>query len=205
MITFEAIGTHWTIDAPDELKEIILKRIAAFDLLYSRFRDDSWVTKLSLEAGTYDLPADAEPMFSLYRDLYKITDGYVTPLIGQVLVDAGYDKDYSFKQIKPLTQPPVWDDVIEYAPPKIIMKKPALLDVGALGKGYLVDIIGSVLEKEGIKDYCIDAGGDILHKNEKGDSIRIGLEHPEDFKKVIGVFNLKNKREGKLCLNFLPF
>ena len=40
------------------------------------------------------------------------------------------------------------------------MKQAAMLDFGAAGKGYLVDIVGQVLENHGIKNYVIDAGGD---------------------------------------------
>src|ERR1035437_4573992 len=127
--SFEAIGTHWTIDIyesisvekENELREKVLNRIAEFDKNYSRFRKDSWINELSLKAGTYNLPADAEPMFSLYRDFYKLTDGLLTPLIGQLLVDAGYDAEYSLAQNKPLSKPPSWDEVIDYHPPQITL------------------------------------------------------------------------------------
>lgn len=206
--SFEAIGTKWEIDiyqvlsADDEAKTLkaIMDRIDAFDLLYSRFRSDSWVTKLSLEAGKYDLPSDAVPMLSLYQDLYEITGGLMTPLIGQTLVDAGYDKDYSFDQKKTLVPPPSWKEVIEYDPnsaaPSITLKRAALIDVGAIGKGYLIDIVGGVIEGLGFFSYCVDAGGDILHKDARVDeahALRIGLEHPEDLQKVIGVLTLANK------------
>ena len=48
-------------------------------------------------AGQYHLPDDAKPMFDLYYKLYAATDGKCTPLIGQVLVDAGYDANYSLQ------------------------------------------------------------------------------------------------------------
>jgi len=199
--SFEAIGTHWTIDIYEDLSDTqksntlhtIHDRIAIFDKNYSRFRDDSWVMKMSHETGTYDLPSDAKPMLSLYQDLYKITNGLMTPLIGQVLVDAGYDKNYSLVQKQELTKPLSWDEAIDYHPPLITIKKPALLDFGACGKGYLVDIVGSVLEDCGIKSYCVDAGGDILHKSYKEDTLRIGLEDPDNLKQVIGTLRLHNK------------
>jgi len=199
--SFEAIGTHWTIDIyeslvdekEEEIRKKIIERIAEFDKDYSRFRKDSWIHMLSEKAGTYDLPADAEPMFNTYRDFYKLSNGLVTPLIGQVLVDAGYDPEYSLKQKKPLVEPSSWEDVIDYNPPSIVMKKPALLDVGAIGKGYIIDIIGKLLEDNGIKNYCVDAGGDFVHKTDTEESLRVGLEDPRDDKKVIGVLALANR------------
>ena len=100
---FEAIGTHWVIDIKEELSlerealllSIIKNRIDIFDKDYSRFREDSLVTKMSKESGEYKMPEDFNKMFSLYKKAYEITDGLVTPLIGQVLVDSGYDAEYS--------------------------------------------------------------------------------------------------------------
>jgi thiamine biosynthesis lipoprotein len=202
MFNFEAIGTKWHIDIYNKLGETessellskIKNRIDIFDKAYSRFRADSLVTKMSREAGTFTLPDDAEPLLSLYRDLYVRTDGLVTPLVGNLISDAGYDAQYSLKQKKKLEAPPAWDEAIEYKHPKLLIKKPVMLDFGAAGKGYLVDLVGKVLEENDIREYCIDAGGDILHKG--AISIRIGLEDPEDTKKVVGVNILGN---GSIC------
>lgn len=195
---FDAIGTSWQIDIPKELSSAdeekvlldIRDRIELFDKAYSRFRDDSLVSEMSKKSGTYILPDDAQPMISLYHDLYILTDGLITPLIGNIISDAGYDARYSLEQKKELEIAPAWSDVIEYNYPKITIKKPAILDFGAAGKGYLIDIVSRVLEKEGITEYSINAGGDILHKGET--PIRVGLENPEDFSQVIGVYTLKN-------------
>lgn len=199
--SFEGIGTKWSIDINEpfskekesELLKLVKERIELFDSIYSRFKEDSWVIKLSKEKGKYKLPDDAVELFSLYHELYKITDGLVTPLIGGVLVDAGYDREYSLKQSREIKNPPLWDDTINFIPPFVEMKNPALLDFGALGKGYLIDIVGKLLENNSIYSYTIDAGGDILYKDSEKKAIRVGLEHPEDFEKVIGVVEIKNE------------
>lgn len=198
--TFEAIGTHWEIDVYQvltplqyqELSTRIQDRIELFDRTYSRFRSDSLITKMSQEAGEYELPTDATPLFSLYERLYYLTNGLVTPLIGQTLVDAGYDAEYSLES-KTLHKPPAWENVMKYDPPRLTLMQPVLLDVGAAGKGYLIDIIGSLVEESGVHSYCINAGGDILHRNVSFVPIRIGLEHPQDFTQVIGVVNICNQ------------
>ncbi len=71
---------------------------------------------------------------------------------------------------------------------------PILLDFGAAGKGYLVDIIGELLEEKGIHEYVIDASGDIRHRGP--DMERIGLENPHDASWVIGIMNVQN---ASLC------
>ncbi len=133
-------------------------------------------------------------MLSLYYELYTRTNGLFTPLVGGLLSDAGYDAKYSLQPNAVLQSPPTWDEALEYHHPKLLVKKPVLLDFGAAGKGYIIDLIGELLEAEGIHAYCIDAGGDILHKNTA--SIRIGLENPHNVDQIIGVCTLGN---GSIC------
>lgn len=192
---FDAIGTKWNVAfnlegrEADALMEKIHERIAAFDKAYSRFRADSLVTKMSKEAGTFTLPPDAEPMMNLYFALNKITFGAVTPLIGQALSDAGYDADYSFKE-KEMRRPPALSEAIEYHHPQLILKKPTLLDFGAAGKGYLVDIVSAMLKEGGATEGVVDAGGDIATW---GNSCEVGLEDPRDTTQAIGIASLKDQ------------
>ncbi len=197
---FEAIGTHWQIDIlqdiPEdvrlELQQAIHTRIEQFDKDYSRFRADSLVTTMSRQTGEYLLPPDAKAMIDLYRDLYEISGGMFTPLIGNVLEDAGYDPQYSL-EAKPLTKPPSWDEALVHAFPKLTILKPVMLDFGAAGKGYLIDIVAGVIKQAGIASYCVDAGGDIAYHHVHGTPIRVGLEHPGDTSRVIGVVELANR------------
>ncbi len=201
-LNFEAIGTIWQIDILEDtskeqeeiLSSVIQDRIESFDKTYSRFRADSVVTTMSKEAGSFMLPDDAQLLLKVYYDLYKKTDGLFTPLIGNVISDAGYDATYSLKQKKELQTPLRWEDVLEYQAPSLVVKQPVILDFGAGGKGYLVDLVSKVIEERGISHYCIDAGGDILYKNTT--PIRIGLENPEDTTQVIGVYELAG---GSIC------
>lgn len=199
---FEAIGTHWIIDLElpakihaEQLFTTVDQRIAQFDKDYSRFRSDSLVLRMAEQAGKYRLPADAQPIFDLYQKLYTVSAGALTPLIGQVLVDAGYDAAYSLEP-KQLQRPPTWEEVLIYNYPHLTLHKPALLDVGAAGKGYLVDIVAEILREAGCKQFVIDAGGDIAVDVLASTPQRIGLEHPDDPSKAIGVVTVT---KGSLC------
>jgi len=170
----------------------VTDRIEAFDKHYSRFRPDSLISEMAQRPGTYKLPADAKPLLDLYAHMYGLTDGAMTPLIGQLLTDAGYDAFYSLEP-GPLRPVPAWDDVLEYKFPNLTLKKPALLDVGAAGKGYLVDIIAELIAGRGIKSFCIDAGGDIVQRDAGSRPLRVGLEHPGVTGHVIGVATITNQ------------
>ena len=201
---FDAIGTKWQVDMPlshadaaaKEFLPRITSRIEEFDKAYSRFRADSLVTRMSEEAVTSALPPDAPPMLALYRDLYDRTGGLFTPLVGDMLSDAGYDATYTLRQKRELEAAPSWDDTFEYRAKEneLVMHRPAMLDFGAGGKGYLVDLVAQVLESMDINEYVIDAGGDIVHKG--SEPIRVGLEDPEDASKAIGFCDVQN---GSIC------
>lgn len=197
-MVFDAIGTKWSIDIlqdsieiVDEIEKEILSEIESFDRIFSRFRNDSLVLKIAANNGVFVLPDIAFPLFDLYYKFYSLTGGKFTPLIGTVLEEAGYDMEYTLKP-KKLHRVPEWDQVMELKFPNLIMKKPALLDFGAAGKGYLVDLIGSFLNKKNISNFCIDAGGDILYKNNLK-KIRVGMENPDNLQQIIGVIEIQNQ------------
>ncbi len=201
-LNFEAIGTVWEIEifsAPKdlgvaELEESISQRIETYDTTYSRFRQDSLVTRMSQAAGEYTLPPDSEKLLGCYRSLYDATGGLVTPLIGNLMSDAGYDASYSLtpKNLSPVR---AWDEVMDFQFPKLTLKTPVFLDFGAAGKGYLVDIVAGVLRDHGVTAYCVDAGRDMLYCNSE-EPLRVGLENPDAPDEVVGVATITS---GSIC------
>lgn len=200
---FEAIGTHWVIDSNEDIspelfasiRSRVRERIDLFDRAYSRFRADSLVSQMARLAGEYELPPDAEPMMDLYHELYGVTGGKFTPLIGQTLSDAGYDAEYSLRE-KSVTRASLWEEVLKYSFPKLTLKRPALLDFGAAGKGYLVDIVSELIHEAGVASFCVDAGGDMRHESESGTQLEVALENPHDPSIAIGTVTLGN---ASLC------
>jgi thiamine biosynthesis lipoprotein len=198
-LQFDAIGTSWHITThiplSVDLKKAIDDHIQTFDKVYSRFRKDSLVTEIAKQEGIYTFPQDAKELFRFYERVYQLTQGQMTPLIGQLLDDAGYDATYSL-QVKKLKEIPTWEECITYNHPNLRVRRPVLLDFGAAGKGYLIDLVGQILKKHDMPSFTINAGGDILHQSRENKIIRVGMEHPEDAKKIIGIAYLGN---GSIC------
>lgn len=204
--SFEAIGTHWTIDIYDaisddaftKLQTGVHARIEQYDVTYSRFRKDSLITKMSQNSGVYTFPEDAPPLFDLYEKLYELTDGKFTPLIGNTLEQAGYDAEYSLeakpdKSTGELTKPRYWNQVLKINFPTIEVSEPIMLDVGAAGKGYLVDIVSELILSQNINSFCVDAGGDIVYRNATGQALEVALENPNDINQAVGVARILNQ------------
>jgi len=192
--SFQAIGTYWSVithaPLPDEVVAAIDQTVEEFDSIYSRFRSDSLVRQMSEHAGSYTFPQSSSYLFDFYEQLYIATDGQMTPLIGDLLVDAGYDDSYSFSPGS-LRDVAVLEDAIDRKGAALTIHQPVTLDLGAAGKGYLIDIIGALLESNNIADYIVDGSGDMRHQGDIEN--RVGLEHPGNTSQVIGVIDVSNK------------
>ena len=57
-----------------------------------------------------------------------------------------------------------------------------LLNCSAIAKGYASDVIARLLEREGVKNYMVEIGGEVTMKgvNQNGKCWRIGINKPED-------------------------
>lgn len=118
----------------------------------------------------------------------------MSPLVGRALETLGYDRAYSLRPSGPARPVPAWDDAVAWNDGVLHTLRPVLLDVGAAGKGHLVDLVGQLLRSGGVRDLVIDASGDIRRWGPG--SIRVALEHPLDLSMAIGVVNLG---EGAIC------
>lgn len=188
---FEAIGTAWQIDTAEPLAPdtaaAVTARIGEFDAVWSRFRPDSVVSQIAVGGGAWVFDEDSRALLDLYVELHDVSDGAVTPLVGRTLSDLGYDSTYSLRVAAQPAAVPAWES-FEWAYPTLFAHEPLLLDVGAAGKGHLVDLVAQVLGEHGVTDFTIDASGDLLHCQDE--ALRVALEHPGDATRAIGVAEL---------------
>lgn len=201
---FEAIGTQWEIDTAGPLavavQQQVTEHIESFDKTYSRFRPDSLVTQLAQapRGGCVEFPDDSQALFRLYDQLYILTSGAVDPLVGRRLAQLGYDHQYSLTPSPGSTRPAPpavrWPHDVSRTGTTIRTRRPLVIDVGAAGKGLLVDQVAALLLAAKVPDFTVDAGGDICHYGLA--AMRVGLQHPLQPDQVIGVVELAN---GAIC------
>lgn len=193
---FEAIGTFFEIVTEQELTKAltdeVIGSIEAFDAYFSRFRRDSVVTQMMKTPGKYTLPAGSDQLLALYEELYELTEMKVNPLVGASLESLGYDAHYRLTKQASTPAPPL--SLLRRNGQQVELAEPIVLDVGAAGKGYLVDSIGRILEENQITSYVIDASGDMLVNGGAGE--QVGLEDPLHEGRVIGQINV---RDQALC------
>lgn len=212
LFSFQAIGTGWEIEtaAPlsDEVQRHILERIDQFDAVYSRFRPDSLIARVASApgGGDFPFPEDSASLFELYDRLHRTTAGAIDPLVGRDLERLGYDRHYSLSpgEETPSTnetarKKPSWSKDVIRQHTLINTQRPLVLDVGAAGKGYLIDIICELLLTLRWKEFVVDGSGDLRHVGSGG--ARIGLEHPFDPQLVVGTVCLNNQSLGASAIN----
>lgn len=155
------------------------------------------------EAGTrgvpgpvvLDLPRGSGRMLALYDLLHRASVGRIDPLVGADLVELGYDPAYSFTvrdgalhRLGARRGRLTWGQVRRDGD-RLTLPRPALVDVGAVGKGFLADMVADALGRAGVDEVVVDASGDLVVRS--GTPVRLGLEEPGSPGRVIGVVTLR--------------
>jgi thiamine biosynthesis lipoprotein len=196
--SFESLGTRWMVSTADPLPRSCAEEITAeldrIDVMWSRFRGDSTVSEMARQPGRYPIAESDQALVDWYWRLYQLTDGAVSPFVGQALADAGYDASYSLRRIAGIAPCPAWSDVIESHDGELVTRLGAILDVGAAGKGFAIDRVARIVA-EHTDTFIVDGSGDMVIST--GDvPVRVALEHPADPTKAIGVVELAS---GAIC------
>lgn len=201
-IEFSAIGTEWavlldhalTMEEEQELSRELQKICTRFDQKYSRFLPDSWIHTLrsaEAEERSTHLDEEALQLFTLGWECELFTEGHFSLNIAGELEQTGYDAEYS---LIPKTDklPPKGQYWLEGN--TLHTKGRVAFDLGAFGKGFLIDTLAHTLFERGYEFFLVDGSGDFFgtHKS-TGAAWNIALEHPTADGQAIGTFSLLNQ------------
>lgn len=129
------------------------------------------------------------------KDMYEKTDGTVNVAMGSVLSiwhdyrTEGVEEPWAAKLPEPdeLKEAAIHTDIhkleIDEAACTVTLTDPDMkLDVGAIAKGYAVEMAARSLEEKGISGYVINVGGNVRTVGPKGDGTpwTVGIENPEE-------------------------
>lgn len=192
-ISFKGLGTYWECEILDHnltyekykiIQTQILDRLDAFSSQYSRFNQDSLVSRLNQDYKIVDPPREMVKMFQFAQMAYKASEGIFDVTVGGILVGYGYGSTGGVGGI----QSNFWDLVI-ISDQLIQIPKDTSIDFGGFGKGWLIDSFVDIFRKNNIKQFIINGGGDIFVQAD--DYINIKLEHPYDNQKYVGQTRIK--------------
>ena len=129
------------------------------------------------------------------KKMYNVTGGEMNIAMGSVLsiwhdYRAEADDNYGFGKLPPMDEleeaakhTNINDLIIDEENCTVYLADPQMkLDVGAIAKGYAVEMVAQMLEQQGITGYVINVGGNIRTVGVKGngDKWLAGIEAPSD-------------------------
>lgn len=191
----EALGTLisiYLLNSNQKLFEEIKNIILTFQKEYSRFSSESKVTFLN--QNKYDFCQINSELFDILQKSLVInekTQGYFDITLNSTLNKLGYkdQNNLTSSKIKEyLTLIKNFGNSIKLENNSCRLSKN--IDLGGIGKGYLIDKLRLFLIKKNIKEFTINAGGDIyIHSNKRR---KVFLEHPTKDNFVFGEIEIKN-------------
>lgn len=148
----------------------------------SRFTPDSELMKA---CQLIDMPVTASPyLFEPLKfalAMAESTNGLFDPTIGKVMEDFGFNRHYLTGEY--MTS--VADDsatykdiILDKRNRTVLFKKPMVIDLGAVAKGFAIDLAANELKE--FDGFVVNAGGDLFAGgfDENGDKWKIGIQHP---------------------------
>jgi len=194
----KALGTIWHIEVFDTdfdqrlLHEACSKWLAQYELRYSRFLIDSWISVLNRDRVILTPDPQLVDLLQLSLEYYQKTDGVFNIAIGEKIANAGYDTEYSFVASDDTSIAPVLPDILSITGQKIEVLD-GQLDLGGIGKGYAIDTLSAYLtNKHDLPFHLINGGGDMYGTSDQGSPIQIHLSHPTDKTVSIGTTEIHN-------------
>ena len=180
-------NTTYTVkyESPKSLYEIINKELQDFSMSLNPFNPNSIISKVNRNEDV-EIDDKFRTVFLKAMEVSEKSDGAfdatVSPLIN--LWGFGYEQKDSISQhtidsIKTF----VGYKKIRIENNKVIKDDPRItLNFSAIAKGYACDVIGEALEREGVQNYLVCIGGEILSKGKRpnGECWRNGINKPED-------------------------
>lgn len=144
---------------------------------YTRFSIDSELSRLNATAGTggpFPLNSEFAGLVEFALELAEFSGGSFDPTVIDLLEMHGYKTSFNPKLIvaeqvavKSITsyakKRANWEDM-DFDPHHKTLELPSgvRLDLGSIGKGHAIDCAAEVLSKAGVRNFIIDAGGDIF-------------------------------------------
>lgn len=189
IIEGNAIGTTFTIRYLDagahNYEAKIDSLIAVINKSASTYIPTSDLSKINKGDTTVLADANLQEVFIKSEKIYQETDGAFDPTVG-ILVNAwGFGPEKPIENMDSLTVAAllkfVGYDKVRLENGKIKKLYPEIyLDYNAIAKGYLVDMVSRMFEKNGIANYMVEIGGEIRARgqNEKGMPWKIAIENP---------------------------
>lgn len=117
-------------------------------------------------------------MLDYSKKLYHASNGAFNIAVGATLSALGYGdpKHAGVAAANP------WS-YIQYSKTRITAPKGLVVDLGGLGKGWLIDGVAAILQRHGINNFIVNGGGDLYVQSPE--PVEFALEDPYNEERVL--------------------
>ena len=182
-------GDHEVID---QLIELVPTRIEILEQSWSRFRDDSELSRNNSHAGNGELiiSDDFRELVSSMLSASTLTSELFNPTMARVMDALGYSVDFNsiaaetsaLNALPEISSP----SGVHLSGNSLSLDSGIALDPGALGKGLAGDILCRELRAAGATGVLVNIGGDVVASGTPGDQRwEIGVLNELDRKEII--------------------
>ncbi len=185
------------VDFNQDLRELEVL-VANFEKSFSRFKENSELSLLNNSVGDFKASQGLINILSLAKEFYAVTNNIFDPTILNVLENMGYNTSFdSINLNKKSKQTENKNTKIDFTQVIIdsknnLVNKPIDLkiDLGGIGKGYIVDLLVKNIKSKGYQNFWISCGGDMYLAGKTDDNkfYQVGVQNPAQLDKDI--FNL---------------
>lgn len=177
-------GTTYSIiyfDVSENLEEEISQLFTDVNKSLSTYIPTSDISRINKGEKGVKIDAKFQEVFSKSKRIFKETDGYFDPTVGDLVNAWGFGpekplNDLNATKINELMQF-VGFDKVKVENNEVVKQYPeTYFDFNSIAKGYGIDVIGRFLETKGVKNYLVEIGGEIRAKGKKPDGKKWGVE-----------------------------
>jgi thiamine biosynthesis lipoprotein len=180
VVTIDVRGAH-----ADEAAERAFGWFHHVEACCSRFEQESELVRLSARIGE---PVPVSPvLFEAVHFAVRVaaaTGGAFDPTLGAAMMRRGFDREHrtgrrvTLPAIDATSAASYHDVVLDEAARTIMLRRPLVLDLGAVAKGLAIDLAARELAP--FADFSVNAGGDLYvgGHNAGGEPWTVGIRHP---------------------------
>lgn len=182
----ECFGIQPAQEMCDEVTEGCIHVLEDFEARFSRFKEWSVLSRIN-KGELVGFDDDLYQMVSFGEALGRASKGVFSLYIANSLGEKGYGK-----RVRYVTSDEKNELVSQDG--RMLLRGEEALDLGGVGKGYVVDLLSKYLVSKGLRFHLVNGGGDMYGtSDEKGSPIRVYLEHPVSKEEVLGFIHIKNQ------------
>lgn len=159
---------------------------------YSVYNPNTYLNKIN-SSDTFQMDDETYFLFKKCEYYHNLSKGAFDPAIGNIIKALGFEstepENIPEDSIKEYIKSNNWKLITLTNDKKIIKPKNLRINLGAIAKGYAVDRMFEIVKSFGFNNFLVNAGGEVRCS---GDNWDIGIQHPRQKDKLIGVLRLEN-------------